>query len=51
MCVCGAPCTQDPTVQEAVGNLQAWKTQLATLQKRLDDAMAAAKAAFDDEDE
>jgi hypothetical protein len=42
---------QDPQVLEAVGNLQAWKTQLATLQQRLDDALAAAKAAFDDEDD
>ena len=42
---------QDPQVQEAVGNLQAWKAQLASLQQRLEAALAAQKAAFDDEDE
>jgi hypothetical protein len=50
-CVDRVPIMQDPAVQEAVGNLNAWKAQQAALQKRLDDALAAAKAAFDDEDE
>ena len=38
-------------MQEAVKNLQAWKAQLALLQQRLEDELAAARAAFPDEEE
>lgn len=42
---------QDPQVMEAVASLQAWKAQLTSLQQRLEAELAAAKAAFDDEDD